>query len=78
MKSLTDNYGQRTGTSTEASKRPATFKALQQMINAEARRQGIGSKVQTTLSKDGLTVRLKTDGLLFDPGRPRSSPVRAR
>ncbi|MFT4034975.1 MAG: flagellar motor protein MotB [Patulibacter sp.] len=51
------------------------LKRLQQMINAAARRQGISSKVQTELSTDGLTIRLKTDGLLFDPGQATIKPA---
>lgn len=44
------------------------LKELEQLIKAEANRQGIASKVQTELAPDGLTVRLNTDGLFFDPG----------
>ena len=54
---------------TSAKQEDNDLKQLQSMINAAARKQGISSKVQTELSKDGLTIRLKTDGLLFDPGQ---------
>ena len=68
--SLQDNLMRRTaGTSAQAKQEVNDLKTLQEQINAAARRQGISSKVQTELSKDGLTVRLKTDGLLFDPGQ---------
>ncbi len=45
------------------------LKSLEDLINAEARREGIASKVQTELKPDGLLVRLKTDGIFFDPGQ---------
>lgn len=73
--SLVENLGQRTGSNAEAKQEAEDLKQLQQMINAEARRQHISSKVQTELSKDGLTIRLKTDGLLFDPGQAVIKPA---
>ncbi|MEH3055283.1 MAG: OmpA family protein [Patulibacter minatonensis] len=68
--SLQEAIAQRnvTTSKTEASQEQEDLQRLQSMINSEAQRQGIGGKVQTELSKDGLTIRLKTDGLLFDPG----------
>lgn len=64
-----------TSSKTEASQEQNDLKQLQAMINAEAQRQGISGKVETELSKDGLTIRLKTDGLLFDPGQAVVKPT---
>lgn len=47
---------------------------LKMMIEAEARRQGIASKVETELRPDGLLVRMKTDGVFFDPGQATLKP----
>lgn len=61
---------QSTGTSgAEADQEQEDLQSLQRMINSAAREQGISKQVKTELSDDGLTIRLKTDGLLFDPGQ---------
>lgn len=61
---------QSTGTSgADAAQEQEDLQSLQRMINSEARQQGISKQVKTELSDDGLTIRLKTDGLLFDPGQ---------
>jgi chemotaxis protein MotB len=55
------------------------LKRLQQMVQAAASKAGIASKVSTTVAEDGLTIRLKTDGLFFDPGqaivKPGARPI---
>jgi chemotaxis protein MotB len=66
---------QSTGTSgAEATQEQEDLQQLERMINSAARTQGISKKVQTELSDDGLTIRLKTDGLLFDPGQAVIKP----
>lgn len=57
-----------------AAREEQDLQELARMINAAARAQGIADKVQTEVSDDGLTVRLKTDGLLFDPGQASIKP----
>jgi chemotaxis protein MotB len=67
---------QSAGTSSaEAAQEQEDLQQLEQMINAAARQQGIDKKVETELSEDGLTIRLKTDGLLFDPGQAVIKPA---
>lgn len=59
---------QSSGQASSAQEEQADLKRLEQMIQAAAAKAGIKDKVQTEVSKDGLTIRLKTDGLLFDSG----------
>lgn len=59
---------QSSGQASSAQEEQADLKRLEQMIQAAAAKAGIKDKVQTEVSPDGLTVRLKTDGLLFDSG----------
>lgn len=61
-------------TGAEAQQEQEDLQSLQRMINSAARQQGISKKVQTELSEDGLTIRLKTDGVLFDPGQAVIKP----
>jgi chemotaxis protein MotB len=55
------------------------LKRLQQQIQAYAATHGLQGKVTARLDADGLTVRLLTDGLLFDSGsadlQPGAAPV---
>lgn len=81
--SLQENLRQRTaGSSADVQQEVNDLKQIQARIQSAARQAGISSKVQTELSKDGLTVRLKTDGLLFDPGqaviKPGARPLIAK
>lgn len=68
------------GGSAESEQR--SLEQLRQMIDAEARRQAISAKVETEVRPDGLLVRLKTDGILFDPGqatvKPQAQPLLRR
>lgn len=70
---------QSSGQASSAQEEQADLKRLEQMIQAAAAKAGIKDKVQTELSPDGLTVRLKTDGLLFDSGsaaiKPGAKPI---
>lgn len=65
---------QSSGQASSAQEEQADLKRLEQMIQAAAAKAGIKDKVQTEVSKDGLTVRLKTDGLLFDSGSAAIKP----
>jgi chemotaxis protein MotB len=51
---------------------------LQAQVQAYAQTHGLDGKVVATVDKDGLNIRLKTDGLLFDSGsallKPASAP----
>jgi chemotaxis protein MotB len=70
---------QSAGQASSAKEEQEDLKQLESMINNEARKEGISSKVSTQVAPDGLTVRLKTDGLLFDPGsaaiKPQAQPL---
>ena len=59
---------QSSGQASSAKQEQEDLKTLEQMVRTEAQRAGISSKVQTEVAADGLTVRIKSDGLLFDPG----------
>lgn len=65
------------GQASSAKQEQNDLKQLEQMIKASASKAGIASKVSTELSSDGLTVRLKTDGVFFDPGEARIKPTAA-
>jgi chemotaxis protein MotB len=66
---------QSSGQASSAEEEQADLKRLEQMIQAAAAKAGIKDKVQTEISKDGLTVRLKTDGLFFDSGSAAVKPA---
>ncbi|MDO9352790.1 MAG: flagellar motor protein MotB [Solirubrobacteraceae bacterium] len=70
---------QSSGQASSAKEEQEDLKQLESMINNEARKEGIASKVSTQVAEDGLTVRVKTDGLLFDPGsaaiKPQARPL---
>lgn len=63
------------GQASSAKQEQEDLKQLEQMIKSAAAKEGIADKVQTEVSKDGLTVRLKTDGLLFDSGSAAVKPA---
>jgi len=44
------------------------LKAAERVIDAKLDKEGLGGKVSTSVNERGLAVRLKTDGVLFDPG----------
>jgi chemotaxis protein MotB len=55
------------------------FKQLKSQIDAVARKQGLSGRITTTITDQGLLIRLLTDKLLFDSGsatpRPQSLPL---
>jgi chemotaxis protein MotB len=55
------------------------FKKLKAKIDAAAAQRGLSGKIKTTITPDGLLIRLLTDKLLFDSGsaapRPASLPL---
>lgn len=65
--------------SDEAKREQEGFIRLKRRIDADAKRLGLGGKVQTTVRERGLVVRLLTDGVLFDSGqallKPQSEPI---
>ncbi len=66
---------QSSGQASSAQEEQSDLKRLEQMIQAAAAKAGLRDKVQTEVSADGLTVRLKTDGLLFDSGSAAIKPA---
>jgi chemotaxis protein MotB len=51
-----------------------SFVALQKRLNAYAKAHGFGNRVQTTIERRGLVVRVLTDKLLFDSGEASLQP----
>jgi chemotaxis protein MotB len=55
------------------------FKKLKTKIDAVAAKDGLSGKIKTTITDDGLLIRLLTDKLLFESGsavpRPQSLPL---
>jgi chemotaxis protein MotB len=55
------------------------FRKLKAKLDAAAQAAGLADKVKTTITDDGLLIRLLTDDLLFDSGsatvRPESLPL---
>jgi chemotaxis protein MotB len=55
------------------------FKKLKSKIDSIATKQGLSGKIKTTITDDGLLIRLLTDKLLFDSGsavpKPQSLPL---
>ena len=55
------------------------FRKLKAKLDAAAAAAGLASKIKTTITDDGLLIRLLTDDLLFDSGsatvRPESLPL---
>ena len=52
------------------------FKALKQQIDAYAKEHGLEDKLETTIARRGLVVRLLTDNVLFDSGSATLNPAR--
>jgi chemotaxis protein MotB len=56
-----------------------SLRRLQEQVKAYAATHGLAGKVTATVSRDGLIVRLLTDGLLFDSGsavlKSASAPI---
>lgn len=53
------------------------LQAAEKAINAKLEAAGLGGKVSTSVNERGLAVRLKTDGVLFDPGQAVLKPAGA-
>ena len=55
------------------------FKALKQQIDSYARAHGLTDKLETTIARRGLVIRLLTDKVLYDSGtatlNPQSRPL---
>ena len=62
-----------------AARRTRTSSALKQQIDAYAKAHGLEDKLQTTVARRGLVVRLLTDKVLYDSGsatlNPAASPL---
>jgi chemotaxis protein MotB len=75
--------GKTSGNSAAAAKQAAQeeqqFEALKRRLDKLVQDAGLGKKVSTTVTPDGLRIRLLTDGLFFASGsagvNPRSVPV---
>jgi chemotaxis protein MotB len=69
------------GSGTDEGKREEQedFRELKRRIDQYARENGLAEKVQTTISRRGLVIRLLTDRVLFDSGqavlKPRAVPL---
>jgi chemotaxis protein MotB len=69
--------------STDAAKREQDeFTKIKRAIDAYARKNGLQSKVSTTITQRGLVIRLLTDKVLFDSGqavlKPQATPILSR
>jgi chemotaxis protein MotB len=69
--------------STEAAKREQDeFTKIKRAIDEFARKNGLQSKVSTTITQRGLVIRLLTDKVLFDSGQavlqPQATPILSR
>jgi chemotaxis protein MotB len=55
------------------------FTRIKRQVDAYARKHGLESKVQTTITQRGLVIRLLTDKVLFDSGqaelKPQATPI---
>lgn len=62
-----------------AAKQEQDFQQLKQQIDSYARTHGLSDKLQTTVARRGLVVRLLTDNVLYDSGsatlNPQSRPL---
>ena len=56
-----------------------TFKQLKQQIDSDARAHGLTDKLETSVARRGLVIRLLTDKVLYDSGsatlNPQSRPL---
>jgi chemotaxis protein MotB len=62
-------------TSAAAKREDENFKALKQKIDAYAREHGLTAKLETTVARRGLVVRLLTDKVLYDSGSATLNPA---
>jgi chemotaxis protein MotB len=62
-----------------AARESETFKQLKQQIDSYARAHGLTDKLETTVARRGLVIRLLTDKVLYDSGsatlNPQSGPL---
>jgi chemotaxis protein MotB len=61
-------------TSKAAARENEDFKALKRQIDAYARAHGLTDKLETTVARRGLVVRLLTDNVLYDIGSATLNP----
>jgi chemotaxis protein MotB len=61
--------------SKSAAKEQADFKALKQKIDAYAREHGLTDKLETTVARRGLVIRLLTDKVLYNSGSATLNPA---
>lgn len=54
------------------------LQAAEKSIDATLKREGLGGTVTTSVNERGLSVRLETDGVLFDPGQALLRPEGVR
>jgi chemotaxis protein MotB len=61
--------------SKEAARENEDFRALKQKLDAYARTHGLTDKLETTVARRGLVVRLLTDKVLYDSGSANLNPA---
>lgn len=66
------------GTSTEQALETAQLEDAQREVEAAVKKAGLGDQVKTTVDERGLTIRLKTEPFLFQPGSAAISPQAVR
>ena len=63
----------------EAAKEERDLQQLKQQVESWAASKGLSKVVKATVDQDGLSIRLHTDGLLFDSGsavlKPAAAPI---
>ena len=77
--SLREAMGRGEESSKAAEREQAELERLREQVEYYARSHGLSKVVTATVDKDGLSIRLLTDGLLFDSGsavlNPASAPI---
>jgi chemotaxis protein MotB len=61
--------------STAAAREDEQFKQLKQQIDAYAREHGLRDKLQTTVARRGLVIRVLSDKVLYDSGTATLNPA---
>jgi chemotaxis protein MotB len=77
--SLAEAMREAQGGKDEAAKEERDLQRLKEQVEAWAASHGLSKVVSATVDADGLTIRLRTDGLLFDSGsallKPEAAPI---
>jgi chemotaxis protein MotB len=77
--SLAEAMREAQGGSKAAEEEERELQQLKQQVEAYAASHGLSKQLSATVSKDGLSIRLRTDDLLFDSGsavlKPASAPI---